>query len=27
VQRTGVTGVKDTLDASYIFRYWLIGKP
>jgi peptide/nickel transport system substrate-binding protein len=27
VQRTGVTGVKDTLDASYTFRYWLIGKP
>lgn len=26
VQRTGVTGVKDTLDASYTFRYWLIGK-
>jgi peptide/nickel transport system substrate-binding protein len=26
VQRQGVTGVKDTLDASYTFRYWLIGK-
>jgi peptide/nickel transport system substrate-binding protein len=26
VQRSGVTGVKDTLDASYTFRYWLIGK-
>lgn len=26
VQRKGVTGVKQTLDASYTFRYWLIGK-
>lgn len=26
VQRTGVTGVQSTLDASYTFRYWLIGK-
>lgn len=26
VQRSGVTGVKSTLDASYTFRYWLIGK-
>lgn len=26
VQRKGVTGVKSTLDASYTFRYWLIGK-
>ncbi|MGI9093779.1 MAG: ABC transporter substrate-binding protein [Mycobacteriales bacterium] len=26
VQRTGVTGVKSTLDASYTFRFWLIGK-
>jgi peptide/nickel transport system substrate-binding protein len=24
--RDGVTGVKSTLDASYTFRYWLIGK-
>lgn len=26
VQRNGVTGVESTLDASYTFRYWLIGK-
>lgn len=26
VQRKGVTGVKQTLDVSYTFRYWLIGK-
>lgn len=26
VQRSDVTGVKSTLDASYTFRYWLIGK-
>lgn len=24
--REGVTGVEDTFDASFIFRYWLIGK-
>jgi peptide/nickel transport system substrate-binding protein len=24
--RTGVTGVEETFDASFIFRYWLIGK-
>ena len=24
--RAGVTGVEDTFDASFIFRYWLIGK-
>ncbi|MGI8696770.1 MAG: ABC transporter substrate-binding protein [Mycobacteriales bacterium] len=26
VQRTGVTGVAATLDPTYTFRYWLIGK-
>ena len=26
VARQGVTGVKDTLDVAYIFRYWLVGK-
>lgn len=26
VQRQGVTGVQQTLDASYTFRYWLVGK-
>lgn len=26
VQRKGVTGVASTLDPSYTFRYWLIGK-
>jgi hypothetical protein len=26
VARDGVGGVADTLDPSYIFRYWLISK-
>lgn len=26
VVRTGVTGVENTLDSSYLFRFWLIGK-
>lgn len=26
VAQEGVTGVEETLDVSYIFRYWLIGK-
>jgi hypothetical protein len=24
--RTGVTGVQSTLDPSYTFRFWLVGK-
>lgn len=26
VTRTGITGVKETLDPTYVLRYWMIGK-